>query len=152
MPSQAVFGIQATTDWRRVAVSNFTAIAVMLAAHLVALRVYYVGDKWIHNRSEIVFHGVSSGMPVSLRHRRLVLTNAFVSTVIVAISMPIAMTFGFVGLARSVSDSFVESFALFFAFVYGVGAVGLLAAGVIWFSYLLSVLRDEERLRQAEAD
>jgi len=133
-------------------VSNFTAIAVMLAAHLVALKVYYAGDKWIHNRSEIVFHGVSSGMPVSLRHRRLMLTNAFVSTVIVAITLPIVMTFGFVGLARSVSDDFVESFALFCAFLYGACSLGLLAAAVIWFSYLRSVLRDAERLRQAEAD
>jgi hypothetical protein len=125
---------------------------VMLAAHLVALSVYYVGDKWIHNRSEIVFHGVSSGMPITLRHRRMMLTNAFVPIVIVAASLPTAMTFGFLGFAQSASDGFVESFALFFAFLYGFGAVGLLAAGVIWFSYLLSVLRDEEGLRQSEAD
>jgi len=51
---------------------------------------------------------------------------------------------GSFGFARSASDGFVESFALFFAFLYGVGAVGLLASGVIWFAYLLSVLRDED--------
>ncbi len=39
------------------------------------------------------------------------------------------------GFARSASDGFVESFALFFAFLYGVGAVGLLASGVIWFAF-----------------
>lgn len=131
--------------------SNFTAIAVILAAHLVAIIVFYTGHKWIHNRSEIVLLGVSSGMPISLRHRRLILTNALVPVLLVAISMPVAMTFGFVGLARSVSDSFVESFALFFAFLYGFGAVGQLTSAVIWFAYLLSVLRDAERLHQAEA-
>jgi len=132
-------------------VSNFTAIAVMLAAHLVALLVFYTGHKWIHNRSEIIFLGVSSGMPISLRHRRLMLTNAFVPTVTIAFSLPIALTVGFVGFARSVNDGFVESFALFFAFIYGVAAVGQMASAVIWFAYLRSVLRDAERLHQAEA-
>ncbi len=132
--------------------SNFTAMAVVLAINLVAFMVFYTGDKWIHNRSEIVLHGVSSGIPISLRHRRMVLTNAFVPTVAVAVTMLATMALGLFGLARNVSDGFVESFALLCAFVYGFGAVALLASGVIWFSYLRSVLRDAEGVRQAEAD
>ena len=97
--------------------SNFIAIAVMLAIHLVAIKAYYLANQWMHNRSEIIFQGVSSGMPVSLRHRRMILTSTLVPNLMVQASIPSALAFGFVGFARSVSDGFVESFALFFAFV-----------------------------------
>jgi hypothetical protein len=133
-------------------VSNFTALAVMLAIHLLTYIAYHVGDRWIHNRSEIVLHGVSSGVPISLRHRKMMLTNAFVPTTLSAMLLLVMMALGFVGLARNVSDGFVEAFALFGAFVYGVAALGLLAAAFLWFSYLRSVLRDAERLRQAKTD
>ena len=130
--------------------SNFTALAVMLAAHLVSIKVFYAGHQWIQNRSEVVLQGVSSGMPVSLRHRRMILTNTLVPTLIIQISVPGAMAFGFIGFARSVGDGFLEFFALFFAFIYGVASVGVLASSVLWFAYLRSALRDAERLRPAE--
>jgi predicted secreted protein len=96
-----LFGWRVAADWRRVAVSNFTAIAVMLAINLVAFAVYYAGDKWIHNRSEIVLHGVSSGIPISLRHRRIVLTGAFVPTVAAAVLMLATTALGLGGVPNS---------------------------------------------------
>jgi hypothetical protein len=121
--------------------TTFAAIAVTIALNCLAYALHLAGDRWVHVRSEIVLHGISSGIPVSIEHRRMVLTHGFVAQAIVGIGFFAVVAVGFYGLSASTSDPLVETLGLISAFAWGFMCLGWVAFGVVWFWYLLSVLR-----------
>ena len=126
--------------------SNFAAIAVILVLVILVFFAALGGAKWLHNLAEIVILGQSGGIPVSTRHRRLMLHANWFSWVGYVVALQVIAALAFIGLAENVGDPNVATFAYICAWFAGIAAVAFAVFGGAWLIHMLSVLR------QAEAD
>jgi len=125
--------------------SDFTAIAVMLALILLSYGVYFAADRWVNNRSDIIVSGVLSGVSLPTRHRRMLITNSVIPITVSVVAMLAVETFAFAAFARSGGSELVRRFALVCAALYGMGAFGWVAFGAVWIAYLLALVREVEQ-------
>jgi len=126
--------------------SNFAAIVVMLVLVILVFFACLGAAKWCHNRAEIVIFGQSAGVPVSIKHRQMLLQINYLSWVILAATVNLIAAIAFVALAQATNDPSVRMFAYMCAWFEGAWVLGWPVSVAPWFLYMLSVLR------QAEAD
>jgi predicted secreted protein len=126
--------------------SDFNAIALMIALVGVAVSVYHLIDRWFHNRLEIITTGLVQGAPVPVKHRRLLLNTSWLESVAAQIGFLSIMALAWLLLGRNAGTEEIRMLAYLCSFYVTVAAVGWITFAPVWYFRLSSILR------QAEAD
>ena len=125
--------------------SNLNAIGLIAAIFIGSYAAFLFADRWIHNRGDAIATGLVQGIPMTTKHRWLMLFNNWFTVVFSMVAFAFIVSAIFVGIARNVGDPFVQSLAYVCAFGFsGISLVWVVMGG----SWLLHYWR---MLRQAEA-
>jgi hypothetical protein len=126
--------------------SDFSAVAVIIALLLVDVFVYLYLERWFEERVDTIVTGVIRGVPVPIEHRWMLLQTRLVFLAAILILMQGMGSLGMLLLGRSVSTEEVALFAYLGSFFAFTAVVGWLLVIPFWFFRLARLLR------QAEAD
>lgn len=124
--------------------SNLTAIALIAAISIAGYFVVLTGDRWTHRRGDALANGLIDGVPMSTKHRWLVLFNNWLPNAAGLATFSFAVGLTLVAVAREVNDPFIGFIAYLCAIGFGMGFLFWLILGASWFVYYLSLLRQTE--------
>jgi hypothetical protein len=126
--------------------SDLTVIALIAAIVIAGYFVFLSADKWTHERGDALATGVLRGVPMSSKHRWLLLFQSWLPNALGVTLFSLFVTLALVAIARDADNRLVESLAYLCAMGFGFACAFWLVLGPSWFVYYLS------QLRQAEAD
>lgn len=120
--------------------SDAEAIAIMLGLYLFGSVLFLAHDRWANNRSDIIVTGILRGIPISARHRRIMITQMLIPIAVSLIILLVIACLAFVILSRSFSSELVSTFALVCAVTYGLAAALYFVGATVWIAYLYSLV------------
>ena len=120
---------------------NATALILLGATLPLSYMVVLFGDRWFHDRVDAVITGVVRGVPVSSRHRWLLLTNSLLTHLVALVAYCSLVAFFFAQLGTNVSEPGIKWLAYTAAIVWGVGVAIYLVLGPSFLVHLVSTLR-----------
>jgi hypothetical protein len=123
--------------------ATLALIGIMLTLSSVAI---LYADRWWHNRKEAIATGVSNGVPISGRHRWLLLYNQWMVLGVSIATYAVIMGFLFAQFGGVADHPGAKLAAYLSAGYMGIVAVVYLWGVAAWLVHLRSILR------QAEAD
>jgi hypothetical protein len=126
--------------------SGFNAIALLLALGFGHLYVHTLLDTKVMNDIELIVTGAIRGVPVPIKHRRLVFTVRYVVLYGGVIGFNAAWAIGYVLIGQYTDVEGVRLFAYLFAFLSLIVALSWIVGAPTWYRHLAAVLH------QAEAD
>jgi hypothetical protein len=117
--------------------SELTTLALIgIVLTLSSVAILYA-DRWWHNRKEAIATGVSNGVPISGRHRWLILYNQWMVLGVSIATYAVIMGFLFAQFG-GVADQYLS------AGYMGIVAVVYLWGVAAWFVHLRSILQQVE--------
>jgi hypothetical protein len=133
------------TDWRRNTMSDLTSIVLIAALFIPGFAVLLFADRWTHERGDALAIGVMQGVPLSTKHRWLLLFNNWLALAFGVTLYSLALAVVFAGVARNLTDSLAKSLAYLCAVGFGFSCAFWLILGTSWFIFYVSVLRESKR-------
>ena len=124
--------------------SNLTAIALIAAISIAGYFVVLTGDRWTHRRGDVLATGLMNGVPMSAKHRWLLLFSNWLPNALGLATFSLVVGLALVAVAREANDSFIQFIAYLSAIGFGMGFAFWLILGTSWFVHYLSVLRETE--------
>ena len=123
--------------------SSFQAIAIMVVIGIANLAGYFVLQRWMYRRSDIIVGGMFGGIPVSMQHRWFILHHSWVNAIAAQVGFQAMQAILFIVIGGTVDAGPVQLLAYLNASVLLLAGV-LGTAGQGWASYnrLKSILRE----------
>jgi hypothetical protein len=125
--------------------SNLNAIGLILATLIAGSFFLIYASNTINKRADMIVVGVVEGVPVSTKHRYLMLYHVYLSQVGGVIAISIVIAVGCLRIADSVTNSDVTMLAYLVAGLGAFAAVNWLFLGTSYFIHCAQVLRDDRR-------
>jgi hypothetical protein len=136
---------RALTNGLENAMSDFTAIGMIMALATANMFVYFRLDRRLSDAWAEIATGVIRGVPVSTKVRSQRLHGDWLFTLAAGIAFQAIFAVGWLLLARNVSTEEVKLFAYMIGFIALIGLSGWTLMSPFWYSYLRSVLREAEQ-------
>lgn len=125
--------------------SSFQAIAIMVAMMTANMASYFVLQRWMYLRSDVIIGGVFGGIPVSTQHRWFILHHSWVTAIAAQVGFQAIMAIAFIVISGTVDAGRVQLFAYLNAFVLLLtGVLGTAAQALVSYNRLKSILREVE--------
>ena len=114
--------------------SDFSAIGLLMALGVIATFNWLFFERSVRDLSNAIVTGIVSGVPISMRRRRLLFQRYWTMFAPALVGYQIIIVIGWVLMARSMGTDEVRLFAYLCAFFGAIAAVG--AAYYVLFGYL----------------
>jgi hypothetical protein len=124
--------------------SDFTALAVVVALGIANAFLFVFMDKWVVSRSDAIASGAIGGFPSPVKHRRYRLRAQIVVNSGAVIGVEAILAFGWMLIGRNSGSGGIQMFAYLFAFLDALAAIGWLATLPTHYGYLSSIVREAE--------
>jgi hypothetical protein len=125
--------------------SNLNAIGLILVTLIAGSFFLTYASNTINKRADMIIVGVVEGVPVSTKHRYLMLYHIYLSQLGGVIAVSIVIAVGCLQIADSVTNSDVTMLAYLVAGLGAFAAVYGLVLGTSYFIYCLQLLRETKR-------
>jgi hypothetical protein len=122
--------------------SNLNDIGLIAAITIAGYFVVLTAERWIHARGDALATGLMSGVPISTKHRWLLLFNNWLPNALGVVLFSLIVALVLIAIAREANDRFVEFVAYLCAIGFGFSSVFWLVLGTSWFVYYLSLVRE----------
>ncbi|NNE19213.1 MAG: hypothetical protein HKN10_12135 [Myxococcales bacterium] len=122
--------------------SNLTAIAMIAAITIAGYFVFLGAERWTHERGDALATGLLRGVPMSAKHRWLLLFNNWLPNALGTTTFSLAIALALVAVAREVNDPFIGFVAYLCAIGFGMGFAFWLLLGTSWLVFYVSLLRE----------
>lgn len=116
-------------------------LAVLVFGSIVCFWVMNVANE----RRETIISGVCRDVPLSMKHRRIILSNDWAGFKFFPVGLLLVIGFAFLRVGQSSSDSDVQVISSFCALLNAGGALFVAVLGLSDLFFILSVLREIER-------
>ena len=141
MPLQAVLGFSVDDGWEK-AMSPAIAFGLIFASFFVFGQPYFQLSKWANDVAGVIAIGVMDGVPISTKHRAMLLYGVWGAYVTMAVGCAVFCAVVNMSIANYVTDAGVKLVAYLTAFIAATAALAWVANG-LW--YYRSLLREVER-------
>ncbi len=121
-----------------------TIILILAVLVFTNISVFWV-LKVANERREIIVTGVYQGVPISMKHRRLMLSNDWAAFKFFPVGLLLILGFAFLRVGQSADDPDVQLVSFLGAGVTAPGAFFVAILGVSDLLFMLSVLRQSKR-------
>ena len=122
--------------------SNLNDIGLIAAITIAGYFVVLTAERWIHARGDALATGLMSGVPISTKHRWLLLFNNWLPNALGVAIFSLVVALVLIAIAREANDRFVEVVAYLCAIGFGFSCAFWLVLGTSWFVYYLSLVRE----------
>lgn len=122
--------------------SNLNELGLIAAITIAGYFVVLTAERWIHARGDALATGLMSGVPISTKHRWLLLFNNWLPNALGVVLFSLIVALVLIAIAREANDRFVEFVAYLCAIGFGFLSVFWLVLGTSWFVYYLSLVRE----------
>jgi len=124
--------------------SNFNDIGLIAAVTIAGYFVALTAERWIHERGDALATGLMRGVPMSTKHRWLLLFNNWLPNALGVAVFSLCVALTLIAIAREASDRLVEVVAYLSAIGFGFACVFWLILGSSWLVWYVSLLREAE--------
>lgn len=124
--------------------TNFNTLGLLAAVAIPSLFVWYYIDGLILSRIETIATGMVRGVPVSLQHRRLMLSFSWAMVVLAGVIYCVLMFLLWLAIAINIADPRLRSFAYLCGFYAAGGFLYWSVGAFVWYFQLSSTLRQAE--------
>lgn len=91
--------------------SDLQAIVMMMGLGLGNMAVYFAWSKWIDARTDAIVSGLVEGVPVSLRHRWIILQESWIRSMTLVLCSELVLSAGFAAIGHAADGEEVKLYA-----------------------------------------
>lgn len=129
--------------------SDLTATGLILALLIGGQLSFFLSLAKVKQWGDEIATGMAQGVPVSVRHRRMMLWNSWMPLTFFLGGYVFLLALGIALVAQGVGHEHIRSLGYLIAFFCGLSSVGTFGVGTVQLLYLASVLRQTDSVAVA---